>query len=110
MSLYTMEAEFALASHVRRELLGLREMLKEIGLYMTEPMSMLCDNQAAIKQFKCVGIMSNTKHVDLHMKFICHDAKRGIVKPEFMESKLMEADLLTENCRHPQGGGVARIF
>lgn len=54
--------------------------------------------------------MSNTKHVDLRMKFIVHDAKRGIVKPEFMESKLMEADLLTENCRQPQNGGVARVF
>ena len=49
VSLSTIEAEFTSASHVGRELLGLRELLKEIGLPVPEPMSMLMDNQAAIK-------------------------------------------------------------
>lgn len=110
VSLSTMEAEFTLASHVGRALLGLRELLKEIGLSMTEPMSLLWNNQAAIKKFECEGSMSNTKHVDVPMKFICDYAKSGTVKPKFMESKLMEADLLTDNCRQPQGGGVTRAF
>ena len=49
VSLSTMEAESTSAPHVGRELLGLRELLNEIGLSKTEPMSMLMDNQAAIK-------------------------------------------------------------
>ena len=87
-----MEAEFTSASHVGRELLGLRELLNEIGLPVKETMSMLLDNQEAFKMLESKGIMASSKHVPI--KLICDFAKKGIVKPEFMESKLMRADLL----------------
>ncbi|CAI5711694.1 unnamed protein product [Peronospora destructor] len=110
VSLSTMEAEFTSASHVGRELLGLREMLKEIGLPVTEPMSMLMGNQAAIKQLECEGSMSSTKHVDVRMKFICDYAKKGVVKPDFVESKLMKADLLTKTLPAPRVAELRGLF
>ena len=38
--------------------------------------------------------MSSAKHVDVRMKFICDYAKKSIVRPKFVESKLMKADML----------------
>nr|CCA13861.1 PREDICTED: copia proteinlike putative [Albugo laibachii Nc14] len=95
VSLSTMEAEFTSASHVAREILGLRELLSEIGFQVDEPMKMLMDNQASIKQLESEGSMSSAKHVDVQMKFVCDYAKKGIVKPEFVESRFMKADILT---------------
>ena len=84
VSLSTMEAEFALASHIGRELLGLRELVCEIGFRVKNPMSMLMDNQAAIKQLESEGSMSSVKHIDVRIKFICDHARKGSVKPEFV--------------------------
>ena len=44
VSLSTMEAKFTLASNVGREILGLRELVKEIELPVTEPMLIKMDN------------------------------------------------------------------
>uniref|UniRef100_A0AAV1TAY0 Uncharacterized protein n=1 Tax=Peronospora matthiolae TaxID=2874970 RepID=A0AAV1TAY0_9STRA len=78
VSLSTMEAEFASASHVGRELLGLRELMREIGFQVEAPMSMLMDNQAAIRQLETEGSMSSVKHVDVRMKFLrlCEEGHR----------------------------------
>ena len=62
---------------------------------MTDPMSMLIINQAEIKILESEGSLASAKNADVRMKFICDFAKKGIVKPEFVESKLMRADLLT---------------
>ncbi|CAI5728715.1 unnamed protein product [Peronospora farinosa] len=48
VTLSTMEAEFLAASEVERELLGIRETLREIGMEPEPPMTMRIDNQAAI--------------------------------------------------------------
>ena len=74
----TMEAEFTSAPHVGRELLGLRELVKEIGLHVTEAMSMQMDNQIAIKMLESERSNASVKHVDVRIKFICDDAKKSI--------------------------------
>ena len=110
MSLSNLEAEFNSASHVYMELLELRQMLKEIGLPVTEPMSMLMDNQEAIKQLECEGSMSSTKRVNVRIKFIWDYAKKGIVKPEFLQSKLMKADLLPKTLSAPRVTELRGLF
>ena len=61
-------------------------------------MSILMDNQATIKQLVSEGSMSSVKHIDLRMKFICGHAWKGLVKPEFLNLRLMKADLRTKCC------------
>ena len=52
VSLSTMEAEFVAASEIARELIGLRQMLGEVGMAPVVPMLMHTDNQAAITRSK----------------------------------------------------------
>jgi hypothetical protein len=47
--LSTMEAEFTAASVMATELLGVRELVGELGLEYSSPMSLRVDNQAALK-------------------------------------------------------------
>jgi hypothetical protein len=96
VSLSTMEAEFTSASHVGRELLGLRELVRELHFAVSQPMPMHMDNQAAIKQLESEDSMASAKHVDIRIKFICDYARKGIVEPKYVESRLMKADLLTK--------------
>ena len=86
----------AMALHVARELLGLRELLSEIEFIVVQPIKMLMDNWAAIKQLKSEGSMLSAKHVDVRLKFVCNYARKGGAKPDFVESRLMKADILTE--------------
>ena len=110
VSLSTMEAEFASASHVGRELLGLKELVCELGFRVNSPMSMLMDNQAAIKQLQSEGSMSSVKHIDVRMKFICDYARKGSVKPEIVESRLMKANLLTKVLPVPRMAKLRELF
>lgn len=47
-----METELTSASHVGRELLGIQELLQEIGQPVDEPIVMIMDNQAGIRQLE----------------------------------------------------------
>ena len=85
VSLLTMEAEFTSASHIGRKMLGLRELVNEVGFQVAEPMCMMMDNQAAFRQLKFEDSMASAKHVDIRLKFIRDYAVRGIVKPEYPE-------------------------
>lgn len=53
------------------------------------------DNQAAIQQIDNEPASSNSKHVDIKMKFLRDYALKGKIKTEFTETKAMVADLLT---------------
>lgn len=61
MSLSTMEAEFTSASHVGREILDLKKLVREVGFKVAEPMCMMMDNQAAIRQLKSEDSMASSK-------------------------------------------------
>ena len=69
------EAEFTSASHVGRGILGIRELLQEIGQAMHKPMPMFMDNQATIRQLEAEDNMSSAKHVDVQIMFICEYTK-----------------------------------
>uniref|UniRef100_A0AAV1SZ62 Polyprotein n=1 Tax=Peronospora matthiolae TaxID=2874970 RepID=A0AAV1SZ62_9STRA len=104
------EAEFASASHVVRKLLGLRELMREIGFQVEAPMSMLMDNQSVIRQLETEGSVSSVKHVDVRIKFICDYARKVIVRPMFVESSIMKEDLLKKVLPVPRVAELRKMF
>ena len=84
--------------------------MREIGLKVEAPMSMLMDNQAAIRQLETEGGMSSVKHVDVRLKFICDYARKDIVKPMFVASSIMKADLLTKALSAPRIAELRNLF
>ena len=88
-----MEAEFVAAREVARELLGLREMLREVGVESKRPMQLRVDNQAAIAQIAGEASSLKAKHVDVRLKFLCDYSRRGIIAAIFVRSDQMLADL-----------------
>lgn len=69
--------------------MGLRELVQEIRFMVREPMTMKMDNQEVIKQLESPDSMSSAKHVNIRVKFIRDSAKRRIVAPLYVESRMM---------------------
>ncbi|GMF39429.1 unnamed protein product [Phytophthora fragariaefolia] len=65
VSLSTMEAEYPAALVMATELLGMRELLGELGVAFNSPLSLRVDNQAALKQLSGEGSSSKAKHIDV---------------------------------------------
>ena len=53
--------------------------------------------------------MASAKHVDVRMKFIRDYARKAHVKPDFVESRLMKADLLTKALPVPRVAELRRL-
>lgn len=96
VSLSTMEAEFTSAAHVGLELLGLRDLVREVGFKVEEHMCMVMDNQATIRRLESEESMASANHVDIRVKLFRDYAIKRICKPHYVESRLMEADILTK--------------
>nr|CCA22466.1 Mitochondrial Carrier (MC) Family putative [Albugo laibachii Nc14] len=81
VSLSTMEAEFVAASKAAQELLGARELFKELKINVKEPMILWMDNQAAISQ----------QYMD-----------KRIIAPTYVHTSKMLADLHTKEFLTPR--------
>lgn len=102
VALSTMEAEFTAESHVCRELLGFRQLLLEIRLPVLEPMPLMVDNRAAIKQLRSESTSASAKHIDICIKFVYSYTHQGVIEPVYVESRLQLADLLTKTLSAPR--------
>ena len=71
VALSTAEAKFISAAIGGVEVLGIKELVMEIGVQVKTPVVLKIDNQAAIHQIDNEAASSNSKHVDIKMKFFC---------------------------------------
>ncbi|POM77293.1 LOW QUALITY PROTEIN: Integrase catalytic core protein [Phytophthora palmivora] len=109
VSLSTMEAEYTAASVVGQELLGIHELLGEMGIGCGDPMYLRVDNQAALKQLDGEKVSSKAKHIDVRIKFVVDYAKRGVLKTEYCESERMLTDMFTKVLADPRLKKLAAV-
>nr|CCA23978.1 OSIGBa0134J07.9 putative [Albugo laibachii Nc14] len=69
----------------------------ELGFVVELPMKMEMDNQAAIRQMENEESSVRAKHIDIKLKFLMDYAKKGILKPVYVSTEMMAADLLTKS-------------
>ncbi|POM72691.1 Polyprotein [Phytophthora palmivora] len=65
-----MEAEYTADSVIPAELLGIRELLGELGVKHEKPKPLRVDNQAAMKQLDGETAFAKAKHIDIRVKFV----------------------------------------
>ncbi|KAJ8535207.1 hypothetical protein ON010_g13531 [Phytophthora cinnamomi] len=102
VALSNMEAEYTAASVMAAELLGIRELLGELGVKHEEPMPLRVDNQAALKQLDGETASAKAKHIDIRIKFVGYYTQKGLLKPEYREGVAMPADLMTKALDAPR--------
>jgi hypothetical protein len=96
VALSTLEAEYIAASEVCKSLIGMEQLLTEIGWQILKPMPLWMDSQAAIVNMQRESSSSRLKHVDTRIKFLCDRATRLQVMTKYVKSENMLADMFTK--------------
>lgn len=90
------EAEFRGMAHGVCELLWVKNILKDLGFKYQKPMSLHCDNKAAIEIAHNPVQHDRTKHVEVDRHFIKENLDRKIIRFPFVQSEDQLADVLTK--------------
>ena len=97
----SVESEFkALALGICEGMWILR-LLKELKLEPTNPIKLLCDNQAAISIAKNLVHHDRTKHIEIDRHFISKKIDKGIIHLDYIPMKLQIADILIKALPRP---------
>ena len=91
----TTEADYMAAAAAVKEALWLRKLLSD-PLLLTGPVSILADNQSAIKLLQNPINSGCSKHVDVQYHFVRERVALSEVDLEFISSEEMVADSLTK--------------
>jgi hypothetical protein len=97
VALSTAEAELMAVVDVVREAMWMSMLLTEIGYKVKKPMSVWCDNQAAISLSKHDSDHNRTKHIDIRYYFIRDEMKKGEVDIKWIRSEEQVADIFTKS-------------
>ena len=88
MALSTAETEFVSAAIGGAEVLGIKELVMEIGVQVKTPVVLKIDNQAAIQHIDNEAASFNSKHVEIKMKFLRVYSLKARSKPNLLRSRL----------------------
>jgi len=78
------------------ELLWIKRILRDLGIRLTKPMKLSCDNQAAVKIANNPVHHDRTKHVEVDRHFMKDHLERKTVELPLVPSKDQLADVLTK--------------
>ena len=92
----TTEAEYMAASIITKEALWLRNLLCDLGMSVSGPLPVKCDNQAALHLIKQPVVSSRAKHIDVMHHFVRERVLRGEVCFSYVATSHMVADCLTK--------------
>ena len=92
----TAEAEFRAMAHGVCEVLWLKIILMELGLFQARPLMMYCDNKAALDIAHNPVQHGRTKHIEIDRHFIKEKLDQGIVCTHYVSSSNQLADILTK--------------
>ena len=95
-SISTTEAEFVAGSEAAKEATWIRALLKEIGQRGSEPITLCCDNQGAIRVANNPELHKKMKHIDIRFRYIQQALNTGVIQVHYVNSKNQVADILTK--------------
>ncbi|CAI5734969.1 unnamed protein product [Hyaloperonospora brassicae] len=110
VTLLTMEAEFVAASETARELLGIREMLGEVGMEPELSMTLHVDKQASIRQLDGEATSMKAKHIDVRVKFVCNFVRRGVIEAQYVHTDEQLADALKKALDAPKLAAMRKLL
>ena len=91
------EAEYRAMALTTCEVVWLSQLLKELGIKSTAPVTLKCDNQAALAIAVNPVHHERTKHVEVDCHFIRDKVNQNVIKPEYVPTTLQVADILTKS-------------
>jgi len=96
VSMSTCEAEYRALADAASEAAWLRGLMEEIGMPLTTPIVIHCDNQSSIKLAKNSVQNARTKHIERQIHFVRHHIKKQRIAVNYIKSQDQVADILTK--------------
>ena len=98
IALSSMESEFIAMSLASKDIIWMKNFMRCIPFISVPkaPITLYCDNQAAIHNTKNERISSNSKHIAMRYNHIRQLVKKGKIALEYLPTDQMRADPLTK--------------
>ncbi|CAJ2637857.1 unnamed protein product [Trifolium pratense] len=90
------EAEYRAMASTTTEIVWLRWLLSDMGISLSQPTPMYCDNKSAIQIAHNSVFHERTKHIEIDCHFTRHHLQHGTITLPFISSPLQIADLFTK--------------
>ncbi|KAL5734666.1 hypothetical protein ACOSP7_032527 [Xanthoceras sorbifolium] len=91
------EAEYRALAFTTTEIVWLRWLLADMGVSLSHPTPMYCDNQSSIQIAHHSVFLERTKHIEIDCHFTRHHLKHGTITLPFVPSSLQLADFFTKS-------------
>lgn len=96
IALSSAEAEICAGVGASKDIIFLRQLLREIGLPCKGPTPLVIDNEAMYENVRNPGVSGRTRHFELWLQFCRAQVQRGNVKVHLTPSESEYADLFTK--------------
>ena len=90
------EAEYRAMRKLTSELIWIRNLLRDLGIETTTPITMHCDNQAAIHIASNSMFHERTKHIEVDCHKVRQAVEQQIILPCYTRSEDQLADIFTK--------------
>jgi hypothetical protein len=95
IALSTAEAEYVVAGQCCAQLPWMRQTLRDFG-YNLSKISLLCDNESAIRMADNPVEHSRTKHIDIRHHFLRDHQQKGDIEVFYVSTENLLADIFTK--------------
>jgi hypothetical protein len=92
----TAEAEYRAMAHATSEIVWLRWLISDMGVSVTSPTPLYCDNKSAIQIAHNSVFHERTKHIEIDCHFIRQHLQSDTITLPFVSSTLQLADFFTK--------------
>ena len=96
VSRFSIEAKYRFMVATTSELLWLHSLLSSLGITNSSPMTLHCDNQAALHIATNPMFHERTKHIEIDCHFVCERIQSNDIITSYVPRTLQLADIFTK--------------
>nr|GEV85281.1 cysteine-rich RLK (receptor-like protein kinase) 8 [Tanacetum cinerariifolium] len=90
------EAEYRALADITCEISWIKCLFKDLGLTISSPTSVYCDNASAIALASNLIQHARTKHIEIDCHFVRDKIRQGLILPTYIPTQHQLADVLTK--------------